>query len=1080
MENARMDSLAGKFPASQAGLFFPGGGLVVKATIASSAVLGVGLWVLLASAAAAQQKGPGVPDHLSVAPGFRVERVAGPPLVNRPIHAVFDEQGRLYVTDVSGSNENLSIQLKKRPHRVVRLEDRDGDGRFEHATVFADRLPFPEGAMWYRGSLYVAAPPSIWRLTDTDGDGVADHREEWFQGRTLTHCGNDLHGPFLGRDGWIYWCKGAFATQEYPRLDGKTFVTRAAHIFRAPADAPRDPATGSIVRWAIEPVMSGGMDNPVDVDFTPGGERIFTTTFLVRPGGGLRDGLIHAIYGGLYGKRQPAIQGHIRTGELMPVLLHMGAAAPCGLTCYEGTAFGPEYRFDFFACSFNLHKVIRLHLVSQGATFRPEVEDLLSSTHPDFHPTDVIEDADGSLLVVDTGGWYKLCCPTSQLAKPDVLGGIYRVRRVGAPRVEDPRGLQLPWQTASLVQVVRWLDDPRTAVRHRAIDHLAQRGAAAVPVLAAALKPQGGLRLSPLGRTAAVWALVRIKHPQARTAVRTALADPEATVRQAALHGVALHRDAAALPHLIHAVVHEQPALRRVAAEALGRIGSPQAVPALLQAAARHVDRVLEHSIIYALIEIGHPQATAAGLQAPSAHTRRAALIALDQMPGDYLQPRQVLPLLGSHDPVLRTTAEWIVDHRPQWAPQLVPHLRRRLALGRWNSSDKQRLHDRLVQFGRTPAVAQLMAQVVRQRQTPTGARRLVLEAMAASGRKELPADWAAAVLEVLKEKNAQLQQAAVQVLRALKVPSGMQEPFRTVLLDLGGDEQTETSLRLQALAAVPGGVGRMDARLLQFVASALDRGRPVPDRQAAIEVLRRARLNTPQMVELTRRLQAVSPLDVQNVLGVFNRGRNEAVGRALVAALKQAPARSALRLEELEKFFARFPKSVQQEAQGLYEQLRAERADQLRRLEELLAKLPPGDPRRGQLVFRSSKAACSACHAIGYLGGRVGPDLTRIARVRTRRDLLESIIFPSASLVRSYEPVQVLTDEGKVYNGLVQQETPEELVLVTGPNQQVRIPRESIELMRPSQVSVMPAGLDKVLSLQELADLLSFLESAR
>ena len=65
------------------------------------------------------------------------------------------------------------------------------------------------------------------------------------------------------------------------------------------------------------------------------------------------------------------------------------------------------------------------------------------SDNIDFHPTDVIEDADGSLLIVDTGGWYKLCCPTSQLVKPDVTGAIYRVKKVGAHKVEDPRGQKI-------------------------------------------------------------------------------------------------------------------------------------------------------------------------------------------------------------------------------------------------------------------------------------------------------------------------------------------------------------------------------------------------------------------------------------------------------------------------------------------------------------------------------------------------------------------------------------------------------------------------------------------------------------
>src|SRR3954452_19114913 len=433
---------------------------VYAALIAASLVPGVGPSIAAAAEVAINGHEFRVPD------GFTVELVAGPPLCHRPIVADYDERGRLYVAESSGTNDKAAVQLETKPHRILRLEDVDGDGRFDRRTIFADRMMFPEGAMWLDGSLYVAAPPSIWKLTDTDDDGVADRREEWFQGKTLTGCANDLHGPYPGPDGWIYWCKGAFAEQTYERPGRPPLVTKAAHIFRSRPD-----------NSAIEPVMTGGMDNPVDVVFTPGGERIFTTTFLQRPGGGRRDGLIHAVYGGVYGKENNAVDGHKRTSpELMPVLAHLGPAAPCGLTTYESEAFGPGYRDNLFACNFNLQKVTRHVLEPAGATFRTHDSDFLVSGNHDFHPTDVRDDADGSLVVVDTGGWYKLCCPTSQLWKPDVLGAIYRVRRLDAPRPDDPRGLKLDWAALPADALAVLLDDPHRAVRDLAIATLARKG----------------------------------------------------------------------------------------------------------------------------------------------------------------------------------------------------------------------------------------------------------------------------------------------------------------------------------------------------------------------------------------------------------------------------------------------------------------------------------------------------------------------------------------------------------------------------------------------------------------------------
>src|SRR5262245_19536807 len=441
------------------------------------------LAALLAAAAplAAQTHQVKLNGHTFTLPqGFTIELAAGADLAPRPIVAALDEKGRLYVCDSSGSNEKVTEQVKNKPHRIVRLESSKGDGKFDKQTVFVKNVMFPEGCMWLAGSLYVAAPPNILKFTDTDDDGVADKEEIWFDGKTLTGCANDLHGPYRGPDGWIYWCKGAFAKQEHT-VNGKKFSTRASHIFRA-----RPDGTG------IEPVMTGGMDNPVDAVFTPGGDIIFSTTFFQHPRDGKRDGLIHAVYGGVYGKDHDVVYEHPWTSPtLMPVLTHMGPAAPCGLHRYESDQFGKEYPNNIFCCQFNMRKVSRHVLVPKGSTYETQDFNFVVSDNIDFHPTDVIEDADGSLLIVDTGGWYKLCCPTSQLVKPDVTGAIYRVRKTGAHKVDDPRGLKIDWK-AKPDELVPLLGDLRPAVRLRAIESLASRGDSVVSLLLASVGGPNG------------------------------------------------------------------------------------------------------------------------------------------------------------------------------------------------------------------------------------------------------------------------------------------------------------------------------------------------------------------------------------------------------------------------------------------------------------------------------------------------------------------------------------------------------------------------------------------------------------
>jgi putative membrane-bound dehydrogenase-like protein len=1068
--------------------------------------------------------------------GFAIELAAKAPLVDRPITAAFDEQGRLYVTDSSGSNDKVDKQLAETPHRVMRLEDIDGDGVFDRSVVFADKLMFPEGSLWFDGSLYVSAPPSIWKLTDSDGDGFADRREEWFAGKTLTGCANDLHGPYLGPDGWIYWCKGAFARQTYERdakslrvipdlplnIVGKelpagpsnqgargksepaerrnTWSTRASHIFRCRPD-------GS----GLEIVMTGGMDNPVDVVFTPSGERIFSTTFLQHPAGGRRDGLLHAVYGGIYGKDHDPIhepQHQWTDPLLMPVLSHLGAAAPCGLTSFESNSFGTEYRNNLFACLFNMHKITRHALTPDGATFKSQDSDFLTSSNLDFHPTDILEDADGSLVIVDTGGWYKLCCPTSQLHKPDVLGAIYRVRRKDAARVHDPRGIELPWLRMPPTELVRLLDDPRPAVRERAIQRLAQCGAGSIDHLAAMAARhtverseqthRKGNHVSDQAALSAVWALTRIEHSAARKAVRSAVRDADEVVRHAAIQSISLWRDAEAKSDLLHVLQSGTPQDCRIAAEALGRIGDPSVVAALLARVAigrgsasggREPiirDRFLDHSITYALIEIGDPFATAAGLAHSDPHVRRIALIALDQMKAGVLSPGQVAELLDSPDAVVRETATWIVSMHAEWGDALSNYLRRRLAAV--GETEDRELARQLARFARSSQVQDFLAAAIQssadstsRQRSSAGARRTALAAMRDSGLKELPKGWITALVGILCSTEQEMIDRAVWVTRSIPQPKDIVAEMTVALVGVAKQNRFDAATRLNALAAVPGGLAGVDADVFHLLREHVDSDRPVRLRSVAVEVLAKAKLTGAQLESLVDTLGTAGPLETDRLLAAFEGSSDPSIGLKLVDALSRSPVRTALRADSIQRSVAKCGPTVQQHAQALYASIHVDLGQQAKRLEELLQLVSKGgDVRRGQAVFMSNKAACVSCHQFGYLGGNVGPDLTRIGGIRSERDLLESIAFPSASFVRSYESIVIATRAGNVISGVLRKDGPDEVVLAVNATETVRVEREEIDEIRPGTVSVMPSGLEQQLSHDELADLIAFLRAAK
>ena len=185
------------------------------------------------------------------------------------------------------------------------------------------------------------------------------------------------------------------------------------------------------------------------------------------------------------------------------------------------------------------------------------------------------------------------------------------------------------------------------------------------------------------------------------------------------------------------------------------------------------------------------------------------------------------------------------------------------------------------------------------------------------------------------------------------------------------------------------------------------------------------------------------------------------------------------MRLNLLRESLTKYDPAVQQAIADLESVVNVDAAAQRKRIEEMLPLVKKGDVNHGHAVFYRAKATCSACHRLGYAGGTTGPDLTHVGQTRTERDILESILFPSLSFVRSYEPMMITTQDGKTLNAIIRDETPTEYVLATGPDQFVHLPKSDVDQIQPSTVSIMPAGLDKQLTKQELADLVAFLKSS-
>ena len=531
-------------------------------------------------------------ESFEIIEGFRIETVAAEPEVIDPVAGAFDENGNLWVAEMPDLPFDPPEGEPPRG-RIRFLEDRDRDGRFETASVFADELRQASGVLPWRGGVFVAAAGEILYLRDTNGDGKADVREVWFRGFAATGAsfGTRVTNLRLGVDNWVYAANGGGEGEiTSPKWPDRPAVRVEGGDFRFhPMDGRFEAAAG--------PSRSG-------MSFDAWGNRFVTESTLH---------LRHAVFPARYlaGKtlfespstledvtahdpnatvifplteqrkwrepptdiRQPS-EEESQPGRAEKLTRRFSVAA--GGTVYLGDSFPAEYAGSVFTAASAANLVHRDVLSPAGVTFRADRSqqgrEFLASSDTWFRPVNFANGPDGDLYVVDFYRDY-IEDPDSipEAIKQEVeidfdrgndRGRIYRIVAEG----QDVVPHKLPGE-AGVAELVEMLGHANGWHRRTAQRLLIERAdVSAIP----GLKLTAESAAAPLARLHALWALEGL-HALDAALVRSALRDDDPRIRE---HALRLAEDF--LPELGNAVTarlgETDPRVRFQLALTLGKI----------------------------------------------------------------------------------------------------------------------------------------------------------------------------------------------------------------------------------------------------------------------------------------------------------------------------------------------------------------------------------------------------------------------------------------------------------------------------------------------------------------------------
>ncbi len=996
-----------------------------------------------------------------------------------------------WLADLNGDGSHDWKDMLEERNEVFQLKDTDGDGMADWGQkqvydFHEEVTDVAGGVMKTEDALYVAAGPDMWRLMDTNGDGLMDEKKSLSHGYGL-HIGFGAHGMSgveMGPDGRIYWGIGDIGFNG--KGDDGTEYNHSNNGVIA-----RSNPDGSDFE-----IFAGGLRNTHEFVFDQ-----HTNLISVDNDGdhaGEKERLVYITRGSDSGWRINWQFGKYRDPNnntykvwmdeklflprwegqatfITPPLMNY-VSGPTGMAFNPGAGLGERWKDHFFVVEFvgnaagsGLHA---FQLQPKGAAFElTKTEKIVGN----FLPTGIDFAPDGSMFMADwVNGWNDKGYGRIWKLTDETAKGWALQKQTEAEIKADYKKLSEADLKSKL-----YFEDLR--IRRKAQFELVKRGKKGADQFNLVIQDKS----NQLARIHGILGLSQLARLDDRSYAKPLVAllkdaDPEIRAQAAKWLGDIRYKEAS--KELIANLTHENARVRFFSAEALGRAKDATAIQPLIQllAANNDEDAFLRHGASYALSQIGQAAPLAALSTHPSKAVRMGAVIALRRL----ASPELAKFLADAEEDIVTEAARAIHDDLS--VPAAMPKLAALLATTPFSNEPLIR---RVISANQRLGKEENLNYVLGYLAKPGVSEALKKESLATLGtwaspsvldrvdgryRGEVTRDPALVKQKVAATLELQAKSSAVELRReSIKAMGklGMVDMADFLFGKLKTDPSQE--VKVEALNSL---VVMNASNLSDAIAYAM---RDVSEgvRVAGLGLIAQTSLpndqKVPLLMDILKKRTLAEKQTALLTLGSLEGSKDFKEWSTILEDFKLGKLPEGTWIELEESILATGSANLKTQYESLLDQKAGGEA-----WKKYVGALAPGNIEKGRnIFFQNQTAQCIRCHAYDDMGGNAGPALDNIGKTLSKEDLLIALVEPSKRLSPGYGSVTLTLVAGTKVTGLLLEDNKDSMRVKVG-TEVKEIAKKDIASSALGASSMPPMGT--LLTKRDIRDLVSYLSTLK